>query len=110
MSKCPNCGKTACDTDEMIIQIANAIKARTTYGMRTEIAPERCSFLQWSNASGGWMLSRSTVPKGKEVKLDANQIIVPFPKEQVAAILEFLPDLPLYDNSFERVWERPYSR
>ena len=91
---------------EIVNKINGIIALRTRYGVRNVTAQPNSSWLFWSNGKKGWIvfLTQSDVKHARRVRLDANEIVVPFPSEEVEKVIDQLNDLPLYKNSFEAVY------
>lgn len=110
---------------ELIQQVNDAIRKRTTYGVRIEVVKSiPVHELQWSNAGADWgrirawpvtpidprhikgewglykRLERRARP-GDEVELDANMILAYGRARDIDATLSYLEPLPLYKHSFE---------
>jgi len=88
-----------------IVQSINSIIAtRTRYGVRTEKFPSGdYSVLCWSNCLG-WLIYADWASEpnyNHEKELHAQEIVVPFSREEVKPILEKLDPLPLHKNSLE---------
>jgi len=85
--------------------INKLIAERTHYGVRIVTMIKPATIMCWSNGSANWYTyhpdSISHIKKGEEISLDANQIIVPFKRNEVLKIIEDVDQLPLYANSFE---------
>lgn len=94
---------------EAFIDINQEIEKRTSYGVRSEQTPAKNStLLIWSNASKGWYAAHpSSVwaegkkEKGIEVRLDANQLVVPYSYRTANKFVMCLNELPLYVCSTE---------
>lgn len=89
----------------MIDEINNLIKNLTRYGYRSETKPKEATVLFWSNGNRKWFIDRrwseDSRDTEKEINLDANELVVPYPVEKVEKITEQLIELPLYSNSTE---------
>lgn len=86
------------------------IAERTWYGVRQEPLPKTGDFavLYWSNGPSTWFLDNRTESamiardNGQgSIRLDANQILVPFHQALVEKVLAGLDDIPLYVYSTE---------
>jgi hypothetical protein len=86
------------------------IAERTWYGLRQERLPKTGDFtiLYWSNGPSIWFVDNRTQSamvardNGLEsVRLDANQILVPFHQALVQKVISGLDDIPLYEYSME---------
>ena len=91
------------EKEEVILkQAIDEITKRQYYGMRDEkvIPKKRYTVASWSNAGAEWILYEK-VPHENTLKLDANEIVLPFRLEQVEEIERVLPPLPLYVYSYE---------
>ncbi len=55
---------------------AENISKRTSYGLRTVIPLTKSFKANWSNAFQRWDVVSTSLSKGKEVKLDANEILI----------------------------------
>jgi len=94
---------------EAFVKINQDIEKRTSYGMRNELTPSKNSaFLIWSNASKGWYAAhpdsiwvKGKKEKGVEVRLDANQLVVPYSYRTANKFVMCLKELPLYVCSTE---------
>ena len=75
---------------------------RQNYGLRNEsVKPKmRYTKLWWSNAGERWY-AREEVFHEDTARLDANEILLPYRKDQVQEILGDLPPLPLFELSHE---------
>ena len=81
--------------------LCDKVYARTSYGMREEIAEHRGYKLVWSNNRAEWMVPHRGFSKGDVLRLDANHIAAYANKKDLEAWAPELPALPLYSNSFE---------
>lgn len=88
---------------EAYIDINDRIKKLTAYGVVKRTVPEGdWTFLSWSNGAEMWCIfPLNRLNSGDEIKVDANQLIVPYHKEMVFKFIPYLKDLPLYSNSVE---------
>jgi uncharacterized protein YggL (DUF469 family) len=86
------------------------IAERTSYGLRQERLPKTGDFtiLYWSNGPSIWFVDNRTQSvmfardNGLDsVRLDANQILVPFHQALVQKVISGLDDIPLYVYSTE---------
>lgn len=93
-------------TSEEFVALANKEIAKlTSYGVRTVTPEVKSRAFYWSNGSGSWAPSW-IMPKGKQDRLDANYLMLPYVTDKVAwTIVEEFDPLPLFRNSFEAVWE-----
>jgi len=86
---------------EAFVYISQEIGKRTRYGLREETCERPvCTMMGWSNGNADWYMMGSR-RMGDKVTLDANMIMVPYPRSLVENIKEALPPLPLYFCSFE---------
>jgi len=109
----PDCDKIIkslkSDELEAFVKINQEVNKRISYGIRNELTPSKNStFLIWSNASKGWYTAhpdsvwvKDKKAKGVEVRLDANQMVVPYPRKTVNKFVMCLKILPLYACSTE---------
>ena len=110
------------DTQRYINEINNISKERTSYGMRDEITDKKSVILAWSDASKAWYPYAKTqknikttkginlpkeeyshiTKKDMQIKLDANQILVPDNKDldRLGHAASCSNPLPLYAISF----------
>jgi hypothetical protein len=94
-----------------VIKEANKkIAERTWYGIRQEPLPKTGDFaiLYWSNGPSIWFADNRTESAmmardngQSSIRLDANQILVPFHQALVQKVLAGLDDIPLYVYSTE---------
>lgn len=86
------------------------IAERTWYGIRQEPMPETGDFaiLYWSNGPSVWFADNRTESAlvardngQSSIRLDANQILVPFHQALVQKVVAGLDDIPLYVYSTE---------
>lgn len=91
---------------DVIKDINDLISARVSYGIREEVATKPSITLVWLNGSADWYISYGVKAKGETASLDANMILVPYPKYIVEPLLPFLRQLPLYSYSFEASKDR----
>lgn len=99
------------DLANILDNINSEISGRDTYGLRTHSAfPGDATKLVWSNGSASWHISRTlgtqlldkhVYKRTRDIRLDANEIIVPYPPEIVEMIQSSLYPLPLYAYSLE---------
>lgn len=85
-------------------KVFDKIQTRTKYGDRVETAKERSMVLSWSNGSRTWGVNHfiGNVKEGAEVKLHANDVLVPHSTTQEARYMaQNLPPLPLDAYSAE---------
>ena len=119
------------ETQEYVREINNISKERTSYGIREEITDKKSIILSWSDASKAWYPYPKTqeniktktskgqlkppekiysyiAKKDMNIKLDANQILVPDNKDldRLGHAASCANPLPLYSLSFEAVHER----
>jgi MoaA/NifB/PqqE/SkfB family radical SAM enzyme len=67
--------------------------------------------LSWSNGIRSWLMKDDPkIEKGEEVRLDANEIIVPVSPLRMDRIICYLNDLPLYSASIEAQERGEFSR
>jgi hypothetical protein len=71
------------------------------YGLRNVKVEKDGSLLSWSNGGKQWYVSYDKVKKGRDLKLDANELYLPFSPERCNRIKPCLRDLPLYYCSTE---------
>jgi len=89
-------------SDDYLLQItSSAIRERTSYGIREEIAMFDGHIIYWFNAIEKWFLDGTLIRKNDKIKLDANQVLFYGTREQFHKLQYKLPPLPLYKNSFE---------
>lgn len=103
-------------TDEQLANIVDDINSiisgRTHYGLRRgSVNSLDFTKLYWSNGARSWIIGAGTYDQAlvmklihkKEIsyRLDANEIIVPYPPSIVELIQSSLYPLPLYFNSLE---------
>lgn len=94
-----------------VVKEANKkIAERTWYGIRQEPLPRKGDFaiLYWSNGPAVWFPDNRTESAmiardngQNSIRLDANQILVPFHQALVQKVLSGLDDIPLYVYSTE---------
>jgi len=94
-----------------VVKEANKkIAERTWYGIRQEPLPKTGDFaiLYWSNGPAVWFADNRTESAmiardhgQTSIRLDANQILVPFHQALVQKVLSGLDDIPLYVYSTE---------
>ncbi len=91
------------DEIEAFEEARERVYERTSYGTRPEPIPDKEYVIcTWSNSSKSWSTSPWYGQDEEDwVELDANEILVPYPKETVDKFVEDLPDLPLYELSTE---------
>lgn len=99
------------DLANILDNINSEISGRDTYGLRSHSAfPGDATKLVWSNGSASWHISRTlgtqlldkhVYKRTRDIRLDANEIIVPYPPEIVEMIQSSLYPLPLYAYSLE---------
>lgn len=82
------------------------VRARTSYGMREEVAKYPGVVISWSNSSADWYPRYYMVRKGEMVKLDANNVLLYTDKKTALEWCKTLPPLPLYGSSFELTFGR----
>ena len=90
---------------EMVKTIDGEILKRTEYGMRVANIGKGWTKLSWSNAGEEWWCDNVRVHGS--IKLDANEIVVPYAAKDVIPIRELLIELPLFHCSTEAI-ERGY--
>jgi len=89
------------DKDWTALRLANNIAEKgVRYGISEGKTLHKGTNFSWSNAEKQWFSGRS-VPKGREVRLDANEMIVPISPERGKRISCYIKELPLYYASFE---------
>lgn len=71
-----------------------------SYGMKGQRATERGTFMSWSNAARTWVV-HNPVDKGDDVRLDANQMVIPCSPLRAERIRCYIKELPLYYGSTE---------
>lgn len=87
---------------ELINEINAEIDKLRSYGLRTELVEKIPScLLIWYNAYEQWSAANWNYTKKQEVELDANMLIVPYPREVVRKVQCFLKPLPLFVYSLE---------
>lgn len=93
---------------EMLETINGIIALRTRYGVRSVIVHPNSTWLFWSNGIRGWIIfpSQSDLKYATRVRLDANEIVVPFPSKEVRKVLDQIDELPLYGNSMEAMYNQ----
>ncbi len=99
------------DLANILDNINSEISGRDTYGLRSQSAfPGDATKLVWSNGSASWHISRTlgtqlldkhVYKRTRDIRLDANEMIVPYPPEIVEMIQSSLYPLPLYAYSLE---------
>ena len=99
------------DLANILDNINSEISGRDTYGLRNQQGfPGDATKLVWSNGSASWHISRTlgtqlldkhVYNRTRDIRLDANEIIVPYPPEIVEMIQSSLYPLPLYAYSLE---------
>jgi hypothetical protein len=98
-------GNNKPDESEVKMFLEDKIKTLRNYGVRTELAKEKSYKAGWSNGSAKWWVYPSfAYEKGKQVDLDANELLIPSKWRRVAQRLfesNSIIALPLYSNSFE---------
>lgn len=99
--------------EERTVAFNKAVKSvneRVMYGMRQEIVPEGTHYeLMWSNGSECWFVTRKV--NIDVINLDANLIIVRADNEKEARLFaKELPDLPLFECSFEAKQRGKYNK
>jgi len=100
-TKVPEKCKQLNDRDWEAVLLANyEIQERTAYGVRRELAQERSTKIFWSDAAKKWCVEGG-IEKGRDVALDANEVIVPKSPLRMERVVECLIDLPLYALSTE---------
>lgn len=84
-------------------KINELIDQRRYYGVREELAESDSTVIAWSNATRDWIVevARGKIKVGERVKLDANEVLVPFSPARIERVKPFLKPLPLYMLSFE---------
>lgn len=95
---------------EIMLDINNEIEKIQFYGHHNELVESgRSTVLKWSNSCECWNVSYfRELKKGNEITLDANEILVSYPKSKVNKYLCLLNELPLYKYSFEAGEERSH--
>jgi len=88
--------------------INTEIERRVEYGSRNELIPKgNKTLLTWSNAASDWLVGTHTrsylrdMGNPPDIRLDANQIIVPYSAGEVEAVKGRLMPLPLSGLSHE---------
>lgn len=81
---------------EVAPAINGMITGRTQYGLRED--KSRGTLMFWSNGAEAWIVDPR--PPQSAI-LDANELVVPFPRRQVSLIAGFLDPLPLFRYSLE---------
>ena len=72
------------------------------YGVRSyEVPSSESTYLGWSNAAADWACGPVRKKKGELIRLDANELVVPYPSTVVSKFVDALPPLPLYYLSTE---------
>lgn len=89
------------DLLEIRKSINREIEKRQGYGVRpfTTIKPGYVLF--WSNVQVQWFKQDRFYLEGEELKLDANEIFIPYTSAEIEAVIQDLSALPLYAYSFE---------
>ena len=88
---------------DSIDTIAERITNLTTYGIRKVTAENRAYVLTWFNSSAKWCISARRIAKGEQLTLDANQCLAYAFRKDLELMINLLPALPLYANSYEAV-------
>ena len=100
--ECREASKKFTKRDWQAIIAANTqIEKLTCYGMRSEQAEADGIVISWSNGSKDWYPNTTKVPKGTEVRLDANMAFLPISPKRLERIQKCLAELPLYCLSTE---------
>jgi hypothetical protein len=92
------------ETDEQVIAAINKlVHQRWDYGVRTELVEKPSYHVSWSNGSAAWYVAYGygVLQPGEEVRLDANEILVPYRKDVLERVLPKVDNLPLYCRSTE---------
>ena len=84
-------------------ELTTQIEEMRKYGLRTVIAQENGYMIMWSNGSASWLIAYAydQIKKGESMELDANEVLAYMSLETLESIIDTLPALPLYQNSFE---------
>ncbi|KKM92986.1 hypothetical protein LCGC14_1212860 [marine sediment metagenome] len=85
---------------EALIKCSEVIEKLTSYGVRSVLVQEDGTYARWSNAGESWSGVRKA-HKGKEDRLDADEVVLPISPERFKRIQGCLPYLPLFDMSYE---------
>lgn len=89
------------DKDWKCLIDANKINAGLlSYGVKGRTTTDRGTFMSWSNAARSWGVQRP-VQKGEDIRLDANQMIIPCSPKRAERIRCYIKELPLYYGSTE---------
>lgn len=92
------------DEEDVLRDINERISRRVRLGLREEeVERGRSTLLRWSNAGSRWHTQTLHKPRGAVIKLDANELVVPYPNSSVKKMAELglLARLPLYYRSTE---------
>lgn len=81
--------------------INREIEKRQGYGVRPFTTTKPGYVLSWSNGSAAWFRQDQFLLEGEELKLDANEIFVPYTNAEIEAVIQDLTALPLYAYSLE---------
>ena len=84
-----------------LIHANDEIGKRIGYGIREETASCNGTHLTWSNGGKQWVTGYTKIKKGRQLRLDANEIFLPLSPERAHRIQPCLRDLPLYYCSSE---------
>ncbi len=84
-------------------KINELIDERRFYGVREEMAEVDSTVIIWSNEARNWFVERARgrIKAGERVKLDANEVLVPFSPVRIERVIGFLKPPPLYMLSYE---------
>ncbi len=89
------------DLLEIRKSINREIEKRQGYGVRSFTTMKQGYVLFWTNAQARWLKQDRFYLEGEELKLDANEIFVPYTSAEIEAVIQDLSALPLYAYSFE---------
>ena len=86
---------------QAVIDTNRVIQTLTCYGVRSEQTPTDGIKIVWSNGSKDWYCGSRKIPKGMELRLDANEAFLPISPVRFDRIKKCLDVLPLYCFSTE---------
>lgn len=93
------------ETTEYLRKVNAEISDRTHYGVREEVADTNSVRIHWSNHAQKWTHIPKIVKKGEQVRLDANQVLIPYDRklghDRIGHAVSCANIHPLYAFSFE---------
>lgn len=99
------------DDISIILKINEEIKRQIqTYAHHEELVEtSKSTIIMWGNACGCWNIAyfmKEQIKKGNTIKLDASMVLIPYPRSKVKKYLCLLDESPLYEYSFEAIYEK----